>query len=109
MQLPILAITFLAVYQFSNRYKTNPKTNASLVVAIPLLVEVTLRIIDPRRSPGLIGWYDVLMATLFFVGYLLVFYKSQQSDTITSWIIWGVAGLAVVPISVVWLASWFRP
>ena len=89
--------------------KISPAFAAGFVVAIPLILELILRSIRGASLVNLIRWYDVAIVALLFMSYLFVFHKSQQDDTIVSWIGWGVSGLVIVPISVMWLLSLFGP
>lgn len=106
MQLPILVITFLAIYQLSNRIKIKPAYGSGIVVSVPFLLDLTLRHIYGAGMSHLIRWHYIVTLILFYMAYLFVFHKSQQDDSIVHWIEWGVVGLVIVPILVTWVTSW---
>lgn len=102
MQILILVLTFLAIYELSNRIKISPWVGAGITALTPFFFVLIIRSI---RGYDLIRWYDIAMVALFFVSYWFVFHKSQHDDAIVSWVSWGVVGLVIVPIMVIWLLS----
>jgi hypothetical protein len=106
MQPLVLVITFLAVYQLSNRIKVSPKYCSGIVVSVPFLLDLALRHIYGANISNLIKWHDILTLALLYTAYLFVFHKSQQDDSVVHWIEWGVVGLIIVPVLITWLTSW---
>ncbi|MNH21861.1 hypothetical protein D3C85_861700 [compost metagenome] len=106
MQAAVLALTFLAVYQMSNRIRIPPVFGASIVIATPFVLTLLLRFIYSSGSLNILRWSDLLILLFQFVAYLFIFYRSQHEESISSWIGWGVSGLLIVPILSACLEAW---
>lgn len=101
MQTPIItALVFVAIYQFASRNSIPPKVSASIIAFVPLIFILILRSIFGASVLNLVQWSDILTLVLQFMVSFFVFHRLEYDDSASSWIIWGLLGLAAVTLLV---------
>lgn len=73
-----------------------PVVNAYIITLTPLVYALLIRATFGVTSLNLIQWSDIRTALLQFAVAFLVFYRLDNDDSATAWIIFGAAGLIII-------------
>jgi hypothetical protein len=70
-----------------------PIVNAYIITLVPLVYSLSIRAVLGVELLNLIQWSDILTILLQFAIVFLVFYRLNNDDSATTWIILGASGL----------------
>lgn len=93
MEAFVAPLAFVAMYELAGRYNVRPIASALVVAILPFLLAMTLQAI---RDQPLITWGSMIAMFLQFGVALVVFWRLDTEESLTTRLIWGAAGFAVI-------------